>query len=61
MKTKDEMLQAFEHFHAFVERETGEKLKCVRIDNRGEYCGPFDEFAEIMTFDIKIHLIRPHS
>ena len=55
------MLQAFEHFHAFVERETSEKLKCVRIDNRGEYCGPFDEFAEIMTFDIKIHLIRPHS
>ena len=45
LKTKDQVLQAFKQFHAFVERETSEKLKCVRTDNGGEYCGPFDEYC----------------
>ncbi|KAA0040427.1 Retrovirus-related Pol polyprotein from transposon TNT 1-94 [Cucumis melo var. makuwa] len=42
LKTKD---QVFKQFHASVERETGEKLKCIRTDNGGEYCGPFDEYC----------------
>ena len=28
-----------------VERETGQKLKCIRSDNGGEYIGPFDEYC----------------
>ena len=42
LKTKDQVLQSFKEFHAMVERETGKKLKVVRSDNGGEYCGPFD-------------------
>ena len=37
LKTKDEVFQHFQEFHAMVERETGNKLKCFRTDNGGEY------------------------
>ncbi|RVX19049.1 Retrovirus-related Pol polyprotein from transposon TNT 1-94 [Vitis vinifera] len=32
-------------FHALVERQSGEKLKCIQTDNGGEYYGPFDEYC----------------
>ena len=35
----------FKQFHALVEKETGKKLKCIRIDNGSEYCRPFDEYC----------------
>ena len=31
--------------HASVERQSGKKLKCIRTDNGGEYCGPFDIYC----------------
>ena len=37
LKTKHEVFQHFQEFHAMVERETGKKLKCLRTDNGGEY------------------------
>ncbi|CAL5417495.1 unnamed protein product [Camellia sinensis] len=37
LKTKAEVFQHFQTFHAMVERETGKKLKCLRTDNGGEY------------------------
>ncbi|KAH0685102.1 hypothetical protein KY289_022854 [Solanum tuberosum] len=46
LKTKDQVLGVFKQFQASVERETGKKLKCVRTDNGGEYCGPFDEYCK---------------
>jgi len=45
LKTKDQMFGVFKQFQASVERETGKKLKCVRTNNGGEYCGPFDEYC----------------
>jgi transposase InsO family protein len=36
---------AFNEFHAYAEREKGKKLKCIRSDNGGEYCGPFDAYC----------------
>jgi len=30
LKTKDQVLQVFKEFHAFVERASGRKLKCLR-------------------------------
>ena len=42
LKTKDQVFNVFKEFHVFVERETGKKLKCIRTDNGGEYCGSFD-------------------
>ena len=41
LKFKDQVLDMFKFFHAYVERGIGRKLKCVRIYNGGEYRGPF--------------------
>jgi hypothetical protein len=38
------VLEKFKEFHALVERQTCEKMKYVRSDNDGEYCGPFDSY-----------------
>lgn len=45
LKTKGEVLSKFIEFKALVERETGKKIKCIRSDNGGEYCGPFDAYC----------------
>ena len=45
LKTKDQVLGVFKQFQASVEKETGKKLKCIRTDNGGEYCGPLDEYC----------------
>ncbi|CAN1245512.1 Retrovirus-related Pol polyprotein from transposon TNT 1-94 [Linum grandiflorum] len=46
LKTKDQVLDVFKRFLALVERETGQKLKCLRTDNGGEYIGPFDAYCK---------------
>ena len=46
LKTKDQVLGVFKQFQTSVERETGKKVKCIRTDNGGEYCGPFDEYCK---------------
>ncbi|RVW11901.1 Retrovirus-related Pol polyprotein from transposon TNT 1-94 [Vitis vinifera] len=45
LKTKDQVLDVFKQFHALVERQSGEKLKCIRTDNGGEYSSPLDEYC----------------
>jgi transposase InsO family protein len=35
----------FKVFHMKVERETGRRLKCVRVDNGGKYRGPFEKYC----------------
>ncbi|RVX05220.1 Retrovirus-related Pol polyprotein from transposon TNT 1-94 [Vitis vinifera] len=37
LKTKGQVLEVFKQFHAFVDRQSGEKLKCIRTDNGDEY------------------------
>ncbi len=37
LKTKDEVLQKFKDYKAFVEKQTGKQIKCLRTDNGGEY------------------------
>ena len=44
LKTEDQVLEMFKEFHILVERQSGKKLKCIRIDNGGEYHGPFDVY-----------------
>ena len=46
LKSKDQVLEKFEEFHASVERQSGKKLKCICTDNGGEYCGPFDIYCK---------------
>ena len=47
LKTKDQVLDVFKQFQASVEGQTGKKLKCIRTDNGGEYCGPFDDYCRV--------------
>ena len=47
LKNKFQVLDAFKEFHAKVERETGKKLKCIRLDNGGEYRGPFERYRRL--------------
>ena len=47
LKTKDQVLSVFKDLHARVERETGRKLKAVRVDNGGEYRGQFEEYCRL--------------
>ena len=45
LKTKDQVFNVLKEFHVSVERGTGKKLKCIRTDNGGEYCGSFDAYC----------------
>ncbi|RDX87768.1 hypothetical protein CR513_30719, partial [Mucuna pruriens] len=45
LKTKNQVLEKFKQFQALVERQLGKKVKCIRSDNGGEYCGPFDVYC----------------
>ncbi|RDX97966.1 hypothetical protein CR513_19192, partial [Mucuna pruriens] len=45
LKSKDQVLEKFKHFQALVERQSGKKVKCIRSDNGGEYCGSFDVYC----------------
>ena len=53
LKTKDQVIKAFK------ERETERKLKCVRVDNGGEYCGPFEAYCK--TYGIKLEKTSPKT
>ena len=37
LKTKDQVLSVFKELHTRVDRESGWKLKAIRVDNGGEY------------------------
>lgn len=50
LKTKDQVLGVFKHFQASIERETRKKLKYIRVDNGGKYCGPFDEYLQTSRY-----------
>ena len=46
LKTKNQVLKMFKEFHVLVERQSSKKLKRIRTDNGGEYCGPFDVYCK---------------
>lgn len=47
LKSKDQVFEYFQKFHAMVERSTGKQLKCLRSDNGGEYTSK--EFKEYLA------------
>ncbi|KFD63371.1 hypothetical protein M514_24458 [Trichuris suis] len=47
LKNKNEALQKFKEFVAFVERKTSRKVKCLRTDNGREYVN--EHFAQFLT------------
>jgi len=46
LKTKNEVLEKFKQFQVMVERQTGKKLKCIRLNNGDKYRGPFHEYCK---------------
>ena len=46
LKSKDQVFDVFKQFQTLSERQTGKKLKCIRIDNGGEYIDPFDYYCK---------------
>ncbi|KAE8660874.1 hypothetical protein F3Y22_tig00116946pilonHSYRG00054 [Hibiscus syriacus] len=59
LKSKDQVLDTFKEFHALVERETGQKIKCVRSDNGGEYRGPFKAYCK--KYGIRLERTPPKT
>ena len=45
IQTKDRVFSIFSDWLAMVENQTGQKLKCLRTDNGGEF--KFDEFIKL--------------
>ena len=46
LKIKDQVLEKFKEFHVLVDRQSSKKLKRIRTNNDGEYCGPFDVYCK---------------
>jgi len=42
-----------------VEREIGKKLKCVKANNGGEYCDPFESYSKM--YDIRMIKTPPKT
>ena len=38
IKNKSDVFDTFKKWKALVENETGKRLKCLKLDNGGEYC-----------------------
>ncbi|MCO5587916.1 hypothetical protein L7F22_041868 [Adiantum nelumboides] len=60
LKHKDEVLKVFKTFLQLVENQSGQKLKCLRIDFGGEYVSKaFQDFCEAKG--IKQELTAPYN
>ena len=47
LKEKSEAFEKFKIFKAMVENVTNQKIKCLRLDNGGDFTSnDFDEFCE---------------
>ena len=48
MKQNFYVFETFKKWKALVENETGKKLKCLKLDNGGEYCREsFEDYYSI--------------
>jgi transposase InsO family protein len=60
LMTKDEVFSRFQEFKALVEKQTGKKIKVLRLDNGGEYTSKeFKGFCKEAR--IKRELIVPYN
>ncbi|KAE8677858.1 cytochrome P450 71A9-like [Hibiscus syriacus] len=54
IKKKSDVFSTFKNFKARVELDSGNKIKCFRIDNGGEYTSEeFDDFSPSTTIELK--------
>ncbi|MCO5579844.1 hypothetical protein L7F22_033706 [Adiantum nelumboides] len=60
LKHKDDVLKVFKTFLQLVENQSGQKLRCLRTDNGGEYVSKaFQDFCEAKW--IKRELTAPYN
>ena len=60
LKNKSEVFSQFKEFKSLVENHTGRKIKCLRMDNGGEFCNAdFDKFC--VDHGIKRHKMMPYT
>ena len=60
LKRKSDILTTFKDYHAFIETQTGNKIKRLRSDNRGEYVN--EEFKTYCKeHSIHVEYTAPHS
>ena len=60
LKQKSDILAAFKNYHVFIETQMGNKIKCLRSDNGGEYIN--EEFKTYCKeHGIHIEYTAPHS
>lgn len=60
INNKSEVFEKFQAFHALVERQTGLKLKTLRIDRGGEFCSSeFQSYCE--GLGIKREFTAPYT
>ena len=60
LKTKDQVLNFFTEFHAFVEKQFDSKLKILKIDNGKEYVNNiFSTYLKLHGIEYK--LIIPYT
>ena len=46
IQKKSDVFNTFKKWKSLVENETGKRLKCLRLDNGGEYCSnEFDNYC----------------
>ena len=59
LKRKSDILTTFKDYHVFIETQTGNKIKCLRSDNGGEYVN--EEFKTYCKeHGIHIEYTAPH-
>lgn len=59
LNSKYRVISVFKHFSASVGREKIRKLKCVRVNNCGEYRCPFEEYCK--ENGIRLEKIFPNT
>ena len=60
LKNKSEVFSWFKEFKSLVENQTRRKIKCLRIDNGGEFCNAnFEKFC--VDHGIKTHKTMPYT
>ena len=58
LKSKDQVLDIFKFFYAYVERVIRRKLKYVRADNGGEYRRPFEQYCRSHGIRLEMTVLK---
>ena len=60
LKQKSDILVTFKNYHTFIKTQIGNKIKCLRSDNGGEYVN--EEFKTYCReYSIHVEYTAPHS